>query len=288
MTDLEQKKLLISRITAHLNPVPENCVQELLGQSLGDLQVILGKLADTKDQEQAEEATLAHAQEMILKSKADHAWAFALAKVSMNDGRFLVDAEANRNMLEGMLQPHEEPSPAIYETILKQYSAKFSWATPQANPTKEDQRKAFQLFVRENDLSSVDANFSLFQQGASIENFAGASQIERQKYANEQAQARQHFLINSATPSELKAEAVYQSQTERAVAVKAEADRQHQYVSQQQAGLYPALPSTMADTGEVIDAKFLRRLSTIDFPRFKQLIKRYGTAGVTARLRGEN
>jgi hypothetical protein len=82
-----------------------------------------------------------------------------------------------------------------------------------AKPTKEDQRAAFELFVRQNNLSSCDANFKLFKQGASTDNFAGASQIERAQYAHEAAQGRQKFLIHDATPSELKAEAAYQSKT---------------------------------------------------------------------------
>ena len=125
MTDLEHKKLLITHISAHLNPVPANAVPELLQQSCADLEVILDKLATTKAQGESEDAAHAHAQEMIRISKADHAWAYALARVSLN-GKHLVECDANRQILEGMLQPHEEPSPAIYETILKQYSPQFS------------------------------------------------------------------------------------------------------------------------------------------------------------------
>jgi hypothetical protein len=85
----------------------------------------------------------------------------------------------------------------------------------------------------------------------------------------------------------LRVEAKYQSATEREIAVKAEADRQHQFVSQQQQGLYPPLPSTNA-AGELMDAAYFRKISTITFPLFKQLVKRFGTASITARLRNEN
>jgi hypothetical protein len=82
----------------------------------------------------------------------------------------------------------------------------------------------------------------------------------------------------------LRAEAKYQSATEREIAVKAEADRQHQYVLSQQQGLYPILP-THNETGEALDARYFRRLSTLDFKLFKVLVKRFGTSQITERLR---
>jgi hypothetical protein len=282
----QQKKVIIQRIISHLNPVPGNAVQELLQQSLPDLTAMLEKLAETREQEQAEETALAHAQEMTRQSKQNHAWAHALLKVELN-GRYLQDTEANKNILEGMLQPHEEPSPALYSTLLKQFSNQFSWATPQAKLSKKDQRTAFDAFVREHSLSSVDANFDLFKQGASVEHYAGASRIETAQYAHEVAQARRTFLINNATPSQLKAEAAYQSQTEHDAAVQVEADRRHQFVSDQQCGLYTPLPAVNGN-GEAMDSKYFRRISTVDYSLFKTLVKRYGSSQITSRLRGEN
>jgi hypothetical protein len=171
--------------------------------------------------------------------------------------------------------------------LAEQFPTRFTWETPQAQPTKEGQRAAFELFVRENNLSSVEANFNLFKEGATVEHFAGASGIERAQYANETAQARQKFLINSATPGELRAEAIYQSATERGIAVKAEADRQHQFVAQQQQGLYGPLP-THNQAGELMDSAYFRKLSTINFAAFKVAVKKWGTAQITTRLRNEN
>jgi hypothetical protein len=56
-------------------------------------------------------------------------------------------------------------------------------------------------------------------------------------------------------------------------------------LSQQQH--YPVLPATNAN-GEAMDAAYFRRISTINFPLFKQLVKKHGSGNVTARLRGEN
>jgi hypothetical protein len=154
--------------------------------------------------------------------------------------------------------------------------------------SKQDQRAAFELFVRENNLSSVEANFNLFKEGASVEHFAGASGIERNQYANEQALARQKFLINSASPQQLRQEANYETRKNREEFQRAEADRQHQLSSQRQSGMFPPLPATHAESGETIDARWLRKTSTINFELFKKLCKRHGSAAVTSRLRGEN
>lgn len=139
---MEQKKIIIQRIISHLNPVPANAVQNLLNQSVGELELVLEKLLATQGLHDAEDAAQAHAQEAIRQSTADYAWAYCLARVKLN-GKVLVEAEANKTMLENMLQPHEEPSPALYETILKQYSPQFSWSVPQPIKSAADREAKF-------------------------------------------------------------------------------------------------------------------------------------------------
>ena len=89
-----------------------------------------------------------------------------LAKVSIN-GKFLVDAEANRTLLEGMLQPTEEPSPAIYQTILKQYAPKFSWAAPPTIQSATEREEEFKKICQEQFLSENEANRKLHRDGVS-------------------------------------------------------------------------------------------------------------------------
>jgi hypothetical protein len=283
MNELETKNIVVKRIISHLNPVPVGAANELLQQPLADLGVILEKLISTRDQENAEEEALARIREAQTERAFDTAWGATLARVSLN-GRYLCDVESNRSILESLLNPGELPTPAGYSTLVLQFPTKFSWQTPQSKPTKEDQRSAFDAFVRENNLSSVEANFNLFKEGASIEHFAGASGIERAQYANEQAQARQHFLIHDATPQQLKEEAQFQSATEREIAIKTEADRQHQFVAQKQAGLYSPLPTHNAQ-GEVMDGKYFKRISTLDYQLFKAMVRKHGSAQITERLR---
>jgi hypothetical protein len=286
MSELEKKKIIIDRIVAHLNPVPSGAANELLQQSFADLQVILEKLVTSREQENVEEAALAQVREAQAQRASDGAWGAALCRIDLN-GKRLCDVESNRQMFESLLQPHETPSEAIYKTLALQFASKFSWEAPRPRTTDADRLAEFARICRENNLSECAANQQLHREGAALENFAGASQVELQKFHAKAAQARQKFLINSATPSELRAESRYQSATEREIAIKAEADRQHQFVSQQQqqSGIYPPLPATMPDTGEIIDSRFIKRLSTLDYARFRAMVKRYGTAQITEVLR---
>jgi hypothetical protein len=287
MHQMDQQKLLIERILPYLTGAPADVVQRLLQKSVSDLEKILGDCITKKARAQAAEQVKQHADEMRRESQLEGAWTHALRNV-WNGKQRLVDCESNKSMLESLLQPTEEPSAAIYSTIALSYPTKFSWEFPQAKPSLEDKRTAFDAFVRERSLSSCEANFNLFRDGANEEYFAGASGIERAQYATEQAQARQKFLINSASPQQLRQEANYETQKSREEFQRVEADRQHQVSSQQQSGLFPPLPATHAETGETIDARWLRKTSTIKFELFKKLCKRHGSAAVTSRLRGED
>jgi hypothetical protein len=233
---------------------------------------------------QAAERVAQHADEM--RRDSQHEGSFVHACRAVINNRRLSPCESNRAMLESLLSPGEMPSSKLYVALAEQFPTRFTWNTPQAQPTEEEQRSAFNAFVRANDLSGCVANLQLFERGANIENFAGASQIERAQYAHETAQARQKFLIHDATPSELKAEAAYQSQTERDAAVQAEAARRHQFVLSQQQH-YPALPTTNGNR-ETIDSAYIRKLSTTNYALFKRLVQKHGSGYVTSRLRGEN
>ena len=284
MHQLDQKKLLIERILPYLTGAPADAAQRLLHQSVSNLETILDDAISKKARAQATEQVKQHADEMRRESQLEGTFVHSCMAVVNN--RRLVLCDSNRAMLESLLNPGDEPSAKLYLMLAEQFPTRLTWETPQSQPTKEDQRAAFDAFVRENNLSSCEANFQLFRQGATIENFAGASQVERAQYAHEAAQARQKFLIHNATPSELKAEARYQSATERDIAVQAEAQRRHEFVLSQQSH-YPPLPKTNGN-GELIDAAYLRKISTINFPLFKQLVKKHGSGNVTSRLRGEN
>src|ERR1700722_3398775 len=125
MNALETKKLVANRIVSHLTQVPANAMNELLKEPLASLEEILHKLATRLEREQITQDAQAQIDEMRAASRADGAWAHCLLKARLN-GKVLADTEANRQMMEAMLAPHESPSSAIYETIALSYPTKFS------------------------------------------------------------------------------------------------------------------------------------------------------------------
>jgi hypothetical protein len=284
MREKQQKELLIKHILKYLPDARNDAAQCLLQETVADLEHILAAQFEKHAKQEAAERVSQHAAEMRHASQLDGAFVHTCRTLINN--RYLCSTDSNRAVLESLLNLGETASAKLYVALAEQFPTKFAWETPSAPVSKQDQRAAFDAFVRGNDLSSCSANFQLFQQGARIETFAGASQTERAQYAHEAAQARQKFLIDDSTHSELKAEARYQPATERDIAVQEEAQRRHEFVLSQQQH-YPALPATNAN-GEAIDAAYLRKISTINFPLFKQLVQKHGSGNVTARLRGEN
>ena len=147
---------------------------------------------------QVAEQVKQHTDQMHRESRLEGSFAHACLAVINN--RRLSTCDSNRAMLESLLNPGEEPSAKLYVALAEQYPTKFAWETPQSKPTKEDQRAAFERFVGENNLSSVDANFNLFKQGASVEHYAGASQAEQAARSAEAAREHQTWLRTEARP----------------------------------------------------------------------------------------
>lgn len=283
MNELEQKKIIVPRIISHLNPVPADAVNDLMKQPLKDLEVILERLATKREQDQIQQDVQTQIDEMREASKKDGAWAHCLLKTRLNN-KVLADTEANRQMMESLLQPHETPSSEIYATLAKQFPQKFAWSTPRPIQTDQEREAEFKKICREHWLSECDANRELHKKGVSVDAWAGCSSIERAQFQEEALRARQDYLIHHASPDELKAEANYQFQSEHAAAVKADVERREKFVADAQRGNYPVMPQVDSN-GESMNAAFFRRLSTVDYPRFKNLVKRFGSAQVTERLR---
>ncbi len=286
MNPFDERKLLVERILSYLNNPPADIVQQLLRKSITELETILGDTIANKARAEASERAKQYAAEMRRESKFEAAWTHSLMQTWLN-GKRLVDVQANRDMLESMLNPGEEPSAAIYATIAKQFPQKFTWETPRPIQSDKEREAEFVKICRENFLSLCAANQQLHKDGVGIEHWAGASEVERQRFQAEVALARQKHLIHNATPDELKAEANYQFQSEHAAAVREDAERREKFVAEAQRGLYPPLPAVNG-RGEPMDAANFRKISTVDYPLFKALVKRHGSSQITARLRGEN
>jgi hypothetical protein len=285
MDELSQKKLLIERILPRLIGAPTDAAQQLLQKSVGELESILEQAIAKAGEAQIKADAQAEIDAMRSASRADGAWIHCVLKTQLNN-KVLADTESNRTMMESLLAPHESPSAAIYETIALSYPQKFSWIVQQPAQTDAEREAEFVKICRENFVSQNDANRQLHKQGAPLDAWSAASAIERAQYQEEAAQARQKYLIHEATPEELRQAARYEFQTGRDAAVQADAKRREELVAEAQRGLYAPLPAVNAN-GEVMDAKYFRRISTVNYELFRALVKRHGSAQITARLRGE-
>jgi hypothetical protein len=276
MIILDQKKLLIERILPYLTGAPSDAVQRLLQQNVSDLETILSDCITKKARAQATEQANQHAEEMRRESQLEGAFVHACRAVINN--RRLSPCDANRAMLESLLNPGDEPSAKLYVMLAEQFPTRLTWETPQPQPTKEDQRGAFDAFVRNNNLSSCEANFELFKQGASTENFAGASQVEKVAYTEQAALERNKWLRTGASPLELKAEARYETQAQVAASQQAQADAslEAQRQRDQYAG-YKPLPAH-------IDRNALIKASKDELRKWSRL---YGQFQLNTALRGQ-
>jgi hypothetical protein len=276
MNTLDQKKLLIERILPYLTGTPADVAQRLLQQSVSDLEQILDDAITKRARAEAAEQVTQHTEEMRHESRLEGSFVHACMAVINN--RRLSTCDGNRAMLESLLNPGEEPSAKLYVALAEQYPTRFSWATPKAQPTKEDQRAAFEAFIRQNDLSNVDANFNLFKQGASVEHYAGASQAEQAARSAEAAREHQTWLRTKASPLELRAEARYETQTQLAATQQAHADASLEaYKQRDQYAGYKPLPA-------YIDRKALINASKEELRKWSRL---YGQFQLNTALRAQ-
>ena len=163
-----------------------------------------------------------------------------------------------------------------------------------------EDRKTFLEACRQHHIGSTDANFSLIRTtlgpGFSVYDIgqavrsgtlhvSPATPEEIQLWTQEAQEQRQQFLRN-ADPVTLRSIVRSEAEQRRAQAQREDAERQiaHREALDAQLG-FPPLPDTNQH-GEKIDAAYLTRISNTNLQLFKNLIRMYGAANVTARLRG--
>jgi hypothetical protein len=276
MNVLDQKKLLIERILPYLTGAPSDAAQRLLQQSVSDLETILSDCTTKKARAQADEQVKQHADEMRRESQLEGAWTRACC--AWINGRRLALVQANRDLLESMLNPGEEPSANLYITLAEQYPQRFAWSLPRTKQNDEECRADFALICRQNNLSECNANEKLHKSGAGIEHWAGASQVEIQNFQADAAVARQKWLVNGASPTELKTEARYETQTQLAASQQAQADASLEvYKQRDQYAGYKPLPAH-------IDRKALITASKDELRKWSRL---YGQFQLNTALRGQ-
>ena len=118
-------------------------------------------------------------------------------------------------------------------------------------------------------------------------NLGPASDEALAEWAQEDEEQRQDWLVNQASPAELRAAA--QVETEQGRNQFQQQEAAERFAARERADKaagYPPLPTHNLETGEAINAPYLNRLSNVDRPRFKALLLRYGNFQLTQRLRG--
>jgi hypothetical protein len=276
MHQVEQKRLLIERIVPHLIAAPADVVQRLLKKNVYDLETILEDAITKKARTEATERLNQYAADMRAASVSEGAWTKACC--TLINGKRLAIVQSNRDLLESLLNPGEAPSAKLYVALAEQYPQRFAWSSPPATQTDEERRAEFSRICRENNLSECDANTKLHKAGITTEQWAGASQLESQGFRADAALAHQKWLVNSASPTELRDEARYETQTNLEASQKAQADASLQAQKQrdQYAG-YKPLPAH-------IDRKALIRASKDELRRWSRL---YGQFQLNTALRAQ-
>jgi hypothetical protein len=231
------------------------------------LETILEDAITTKLRTMAAERVNQYAADMRATSVSEGAWTHACR--ALINGKRLSIIQSNRDLLESLLNPGETPSAKLYIALAQQYPQRFAWSSPPTTQSDEERSANFVSICRENNLSECDANAKLHKAGIGTEQWAGASQVELQGFQAEAALARQKWLVNDASPTEVKAEASYETQTRLVASQQAQADASLEAQKQrdQYAG-YKPLPTH-------IDRKALIKASKDDLRRWSRLYGQY-------------
>ncbi len=276
MNVLEQKKLLVERILPYLAGAPDDVIQRLLQKSVSDLATILEDAITTKARTEAVERVTQHAEETRASSVSEAAWTHACR--ALTNGKRLSIIQSNRDLLESLLNPGETPSAKLYIALAQQYPQRFAWSSPPAKQSDEERRANFVAICRQHGLSECVANERLHKAEIGIEQWAGASQVELQGFQADAALVRQKWLVNDASPTELRAEARYETQTQLAASQQAQADAslEAQKLRDRYAG-YKRLPAH-------IDRATLIKASKEQLRQWSRL---FGQFQLNAALRGQ-
>ena len=105
------------------------------------------------------------------------------------------------------------------------------------------------------------------------------------EWTREDELARAKHLRDHASPSELRRAVREQGVKTAAQNAQTESKERESVTAQMQAG-YPSLPARWID-GSVIDRRWLIQISNKNYPLFRDIVKRFGSANVTARIQGE-
>lgn len=215
----------------------------------------------------------------------------------------------NVDALLNALDPGDEPTLETFKEIITdpRNKSRFAWIVSvtaaqrkqQDQQRQDENRRVFAEAARKFGFAEIEANFNvlqglgdfdIYQIGQAIQSnavmLAPATEADRQRWAAERAEQRNDFLQNKATTPELRRIANQESVQGRAAAASAQADASYQasVLRDQATGGYRSMPDTFR--GEPLTKEFLLNRRKCSTETLKQLIRLYGEAQVTARLRG--
>jgi hypothetical protein len=174
---------------------------------------------------------------------------------------------------------------------------------PQRKAEREALEKAnravFAEALKTLGISAAEGNFALLVQALNqlsvfnIQQFMTANPTalapptpaELQKREAERIEAHNQMLLN-ADPITLRRLAEQEAVQRRQAAQQAEDARQVAAREQKEQGLFEPIPEFNQLSGEKLDAAYFIKISNTNISAFRQAIRRWGAANVTARLRG--
>ncbi len=259
--------------------------------------------------QQAQEARRRDHEEFV----RDTEWS-KIFRTPLPGSKVAVDNQANRAAIEGWLHPHETLSQKVFLKAITETPRLIGQlvvtSSDSQDPKKQQQaaaaqaeedRRTFSEAARKFGLSDNEANFRLVREvlgsgftsyaiGQAVDfgaiRLAVASQAEQEAYRTEFQEQRQDWLVNKASPAELREAARSDSEQRHAQAQRQHVQEQVEARERAEANLgLPALPETTSD-GQKIDCAYLLRLADTNIKQYKLLCNRFGFAAVTARING--
>jgi hypothetical protein len=167
---------------------------------------------------------------------------------------------------------------------------------PTATNLKQDE-ETLRDFCKANQLEPSTAALNLLRQeyGAGFNSAQVANALRSglimlgsasDEILREAQEERQDYLVNQASPQELRQAARTEAEQRRVQFQREEDQRQIAAREQMDAAVgFPPLPEFTSD-GQKLDAAWLNRISNTNLQLFKNLMRKYGAANLTARLRG--
>jgi len=240
----------------------------------------------------------------------NEAWS-KIFRTVLPGNKIAVDNAANRGVIESWLHPHESLSPEVFLKAITETPRLIGQLVVQTadvlDPKKQRQaasaqaekdRRIFENTAKRFELYSInEANWNVihstlgpglseYQIQQAVESGAvrltPATSSEIQEWRQGLAEQRQDWLVNRASPAELRAAANAEAEQRRVAAAKQQADQQLEAAIVRDSVMgFPPLPEDWR--GQKLDAAFIK---ACDVQTHKLLSKRFGSAALDLRLRG--